>query len=225
MRLVEQFYKFIAPSDCLSCSSEGSLICKWCVDDVIMPHDSRCYKCNKLTSNFAVCSACRRKTPLKNVFIRTEYTGVPKELVQKMKFSYSVEAADIIADELMNTLPVLPPETIIINVPTITSHQRMRGFDHSQKIAKKLSMLSGLEYCPVLTRLNQASQVGSGRKQRMSQQQGAFRVRDNQIMKDQPILLVDDVITTGATLESAAETLKRSGARNILAAVFARSTL
>ncbi len=223
MRLVEHFYRLIAPSHCMGCQTEGPLLCLWCVDDLLPAEESRCYRCNRLSKGGQVCPACRRKTALKHVFTRTEYTSASKELVHKMKFSYSGEAADLIARELMSTIPALPANTLIVHVPTITSHVRQRGFDHAARIAREFSKLSGYRHVPALTRLGQHRQVGSKRKERLESMDGAFRAKAGFLLQNRPVLLIDDVLTTGATLESAARTLKEAGAKSVDAAVFARA--
>lgn len=223
MRLVEHIFKILAPHDCLSCGKEGTYLCNWCVDDAIIGEDERCYRCNKLSRDFATCLACRRKTFIKNLWIRTEYTGIPKELVHKMKFSYSNEAADIIADQLLNTLPSLAPDTLIIHIPTATKHIRQRGFDHALRIAKVISEKTGFERATSLSRTNQVRQVGATRLRRQEQLKGAFRVKDDGLVRNRNILLVDDVVTTGATLEEAATVLHQAGAKSIKAIVFAHS--
>lgn len=140
-----------------------------------------------------------------------------------MKFSYSVEAADLIAAELANTIPALHPDTLIIHVPTITNHVRTRGFDHALRIAKGLSRSSGLRQAPALARLGQHRQVGSRRQDRITKLEGAFRTKNGYFVKNERILLVDDVLTTGATIEAAAKTLKAAGAKTIDAVIFAQA--
>jgi len=140
-----------------------------------------------------------------------------------MKFSYSGEAADIIANELMNTLPALPPETILIHVPTITSHVRQRGFDHTKRIARELSVLGGLEHQNVLGRLGQHRQVGASRQHRLNKVKDSFWVRRSYLVEGKQVLLIDDVFTTGATVDAAARVLKQAGATRIDAVVFARA--
>lgn len=223
MRLLEHFFAIIAPEACLSCGREGSLLCLWCRAEALPEAESRCYKCNRLTEFGAVCPADRRKSPLKHVFTRTEYTGAAKEMVHKMKFSYSGAAADLIATELMNTLPALRPGTLVVHVPTITNHVRTRGFDHARRIARELSRRSGLSHVPVLARLGQHRQVGSKRRERLGSMDGAFHPRAEYLVKDAHVLLVDDVLTTGATLEAAAKALKAAGAKTVDAVVFARA--
>ncbi len=221
MRLVEHFFRIIAPANCLSCGAEGSPVCAWCTESALPEVAGRCYRCNKLTKNSATCLPCKRSTPIRHLWIRTEYTAVARVLVHAMKFKYSLEAAELIAHELVNTLPALPPQTVVVYVPAATSHVRQRGFDHAKIIAQELARELGLAYAPALARTGQARQVGATRRQRLAQMEGVFRVRQPYLVNSLPVLLVDDVLTTGATIESATRVLKTAGAKSVDAVVFA----
>jgi predicted amidophosphoribosyltransferase len=78
-----------------------------------------------------------------------------------------------------------------------------------------------LSYADCLRRSGQTHQVGASRDRRLEQLQAAFRVKD--LRPADTIILVDDVLTTGATLEAAAITLKQAGACTVEAAVFAQA--
>lgn len=223
MRLFEQFFGIIAPNTCIFCDQEGSLLCKWCIDDALPYQTSRCYLCNALTKYYKSCPSCRHKTQVKHVYVRSEYTSFAKELVHRMKFKYSIEAVKIIAFELVQMLPITDRELVITNVPTVTSHQRSRGIDHTKKIAQEMSRLSGKQYVETLVRTDQARQVGSSRKDRLTQLNGVFRIKNTDIFKGVDIILVDDIMTTGATIESATSTLKFAGAKSVSAIVFSRA--
>lgn len=223
MRLIEQLFSIIAPSSCMGCSREGSLLCRWCTEDTLPLSNARCYRCNALSPYFKTCRACRRSSVLSQVWVLTEYDGIAKELVHRMKFKYSREAANIIAQEMAVLLPALPPDTVFIHIPTITSHVRQRGMDHAKLIASELSRISGYGHLPALVRVGQHRQVGSLRHERMTGVQDSFRVSSLFSVKNVPVVLVDDVVTTGATIETAAKVLKAAGARSVSAIVFARA--
>ncbi len=223
MRLIEQFFRIVAPSNCLMCRTEGSLLCAWCIEDALPQHQPRCYRCNALTSESSICANCKRKTALRSLWIRTEYSDTAKNLVHMMKFKYSGEAADILATELVNTIPALSPETIVVAVPTITSHVRQRGFDHTKRIVARISAMTPYSSQQVLVRMGQHRQVGSSRKQRLTEVTNSFRVKSPFVVKNCPVVLVDDVLTTGATLEAAAKALRQAGASRVDAVVFARA--
>jgi ComF family protein len=223
MKLVEHFFRVLAPSNCLACGNEGSLLCAWCAPDALPETVGRCYRCNALAAYSRTCEACRRKTPFAHLWVRTEYSDTARQLVHKMKFSYSGEAADLIAHQLLNSLPSLKPGTLLVPVPTATNHVRERGYDHAARIAKALAVESGHQYTPVLARINQLRQVGSSRRKRLEQMNNSFRARSSYLVEGANIVLIDDVLTTGATLEAAAKTLKAAGAKTIDAIVFAQA--
>lgn len=122
---------------------------------------------------------------------------------------------------MQETLPYLD-DALIVPIPTATIRLRRRGYDHTRLLARQLSRLLGLPYATALARLGQSRQVGTKRTERISQLAGAFYVKNAGLIKGAHILLVDDVVTTGATLEEAARTLKRAGAKTVDAAVFAQ---
>lgn len=221
MRLIEHFFRILAPANCLQCGSEGSLVCAWCVESALPETVPRCYRCNKVSANSRTCPACRRHSPVRHLWLRTEYSKVARRLIHTMKFKYSAEAAETIAQELMSTLPALPPETVVTYIPAATNHVRQRGFDHARAIAREVARLSGRRFLPTLARHGQARQVGATRRQRFAQMEGVFRPKSPLFIKDAHLLLIDDVLTTGATIESAARTLKAAGAKSVDAAVFA----
>jgi ComF family protein len=142
--------------------------------------------------------------------------------VHALKFSYAKEAAEAIAAEITAALPLLSPDTVIVHAPAATSHVRMRGFDQSALIARAVARRLRLPHVHVLARMGQQRQVGSSGAVRREQMKDAFRVI-SPIVDGIPVLLIDDVLTTGSTLEAAAIALKRAGALRVDAATFAKA--
>ena len=224
MRLLEKAIAFVAPHDCLVCQDEGSLLCAWCAPDACPALPDRCYLCLKLSPACRVCKTCRRKSQLRHVWVATAYGGAAKDLIAKLKFGRAKDAAEIIADFLDARLPHLEPNTIITHIPASTSRARVRGYDQAQLIAKSLAGKRGLSHIKLLARYGQKRQLGASRQRRLAQLNGAFRPSNLDFIGKTPILLIDDVLTTGATLESAAKTLRQAGARVINATVFAQTS-
>lgn len=220
--LITGLLRLLAPYDCLSCNTEGKLLCDWCKIDAIPPVPPRCYLCRSQSLDFATCKRCRRKSLVKNVWVASEYDGIAKILIHKLKFERAMAAAEEIAELIKGGLPYLPPETIITFAPTATNRRRMRGYDQSELIAKRLAKLLGCPFKPLLLRQGQTRQVGANRIKRKEQLISAFRAYNLTSIKGSSILLVDDIVTTGATLEAAAQVLKQAKAKHITAAVFAQ---
>jgi ComF family protein len=203
------------------CGDEGALLCERCFPDAVDPIPARCYRCAAATSNSAVCPSCRRNSPLRHVWATTTYEGPPKELVHMLKFGRAKQAAQVIAAYLNEIVPDLAPGTVVTFVPTATSRIRQRGYDQTQLIASNFARLRGLRCTPLLVRYGQSRQVGSNRKHRYNQASKNYGIA-KKIPTDVEILLIDDILTTGATLESAAKLLKQFGIKTINAAIFAQ---
>jgi ComF family protein len=151
----------------------------------------------------------------------TAYGSIAKDLIWKLKSSGAQEAAKIMSSRMLKLLPSTR-NCLIVPVPTASSRVRRRGYDQARLIAKELSRQSRLPYLNCLIRQGQAHQVGAGREQRLGQLTNAFRVKYSPLTNNAHIILIDDVVTTGATLESAAKLLKQAGAAQVEAITFAR---
>ncbi len=223
MRLIERTFRALAPHDCLNCGQEGSLLCNWCSLDSIEPLPAQCYRCQRLSQDSRVCQRCRPQTRLNYVWVRTVYDNLAKQLVYELKFNRKQDAATVIAQLLKDSLPYLAPDTIIVHIPTSSRHIRQRGYDQANIIASQLALKLNRKHLTLLGRLGNARQVGNTRQTRLTQLRGAFRPLKGNLIRGAHILLIDDVLTTGGTLEAAAATLKKAGAKQVDAAVFART--
>lgn len=222
MKIIEQLFRFIAPDECYACGKEGSLICKMCEPAAYVRPPARCYRCYRQSDTAATCPACRRHSMLKNVFVCTLYTKEAREVVHRLKFGFTKSAAEHIARHMAEVLQPLPPDLIITHVPTASSHVRQRGFDQSALIARELAYLTGVPHIHTLARIGQQRQVGANRALRLTQMKDAFRTVSKEC-EGAHVLLVDDVLTTGSTIESAALALKSQGAKSVSAVVFAQA--
>lgn len=118
---------------------------------------------------------------------------------------------------------------VVTFVPTVKSAVRRRGFDNSEYLAEVTAKQLGLPLEKALTRLSQAKDSPKlSREERCSNVKGVFSVSDNlktAALKDKNVLLVDDVLTTGATASECARELKRLGAKRVTVAVLCRTEL
>lgn len=219
--MMERFVAIVTPYDCIICGYEGLIVCEACLPLICPAVPSRCYICHASTIDFAVCTKCRPSSKLRRVYVRSELSGTPKQLVHGLKY-YNVQSIAVIMANFM--VQILPDSSssLIVPVPTATSRLRRRGYDHTELIAAQVSKTVRTIKVSALVRLSQTSQVGSRRSLRVSQLKGAYRIARTGSLVDAHVLLIDDVITTGATLESAAACLKDEGVKTVDAIVFAQ---
>lgn len=157
-----------------------------------------------------------------SVSAATEYNGVAKQLVWQLKFNRTVDAARTIAIMCDARLRV-PHDVIVVYVPTANSRVRLRGYDQAQRIARHIARAHNLPSPVVIARTSSARQVGSSATKRRSQLATAFRITRPHVVRNRHILLIDDVITTGSSLEACAKGLKAAGALDVQAIVFAQA--
>ncbi|HMS23267.1 MAG TPA: hypothetical protein PKB09_00465 [Candidatus Saccharibacteria bacterium] len=221
MNPIYKIISILTPYDCLFCGREGLLVCNNCRPDITDMIPSRCFLCKSATKNYDTCLKCQSKTPLKRAFIVTAYNEHVKRLIHKMKLGSAREVVDLIAGYLDEMAPYYD-NPFVCYVPTTPAHVRLRGFNHTKLIAKEFARLRGYEYRELLSRHDSAKQVGESRKQRMSQLKGVFIASDIEDLA-RPVLLIDDVTTTGATISEATKTLRKSGIKNVEALIFAQT--
>lgn len=155
------------------------------------------------------------------------YAGGGRRMVLALKHGDRLDLAPALARWMLGPAkPLLKRADIIAPVPLHRWRLLRRKFNQSAELARHLSRLSG-QYClpDLLTRyLKTPSQDGLNRTQRMENQRGAFRItaRHCNLVKGKSVLLVDDVMTTGATVSACAEALYGAGASNVDVIVLAR---
>lgn len=219
--MLDRLLAAIAPHQCLVCGCEGALLCSWCCNDAVPLTPSRCYGCRQVTNDHAVCIKCRRRTALRHVWVRASYSEVAHDLVYRLKFSRTKQAAETIARLLDDTVPFLESPAVITYVPTATSRVRLRGYDQSRLIAKAFARRRGLSMKPLVARAGQSRQVGASKTERRKQAAKNYHLLGN-IPDGSHVVVVDDVLTTGATLESVAKLLRSAGVKRVDAVVFAQ---
>lgn len=222
MPLLDSLISVLAPHICVNCGREGKLVCDYCLPDAFTALPSRCYRCKRLTLDFAVCDKCKNASRPKHVWISTFYEGIAKQLLQAFKFERAQTGSKIIANHMDEVLPYLDQTYLIVPVPTATSRVRQRGYDQSVLLAKIIAQNRQLQYARAVTHLFQTRQVGASRQKRLDQLKNSFVVTNPQIVVGRKILIVDDVVTTGASLEAMTGALKNAGAKSVDALAFAQ---
>ncbi len=220
--MFDKVLTIIAPHECLNCRKEGSLLCFDCYEG-LEKAAARCYRCERSQSDFTTCQKCKPATPLASVLAAVKYEMTAKDLVWRMKFGRARAAAATIAAKLSLPSADAKHRQIVVHVPTATVRVRQRGYDQAKLIARALARREHVPHCTALARVGQQRQVGASILTRKSQLQTAFRCVNVHEVVDAHVVLVDDVVTSGATLEAAAQQLAAAGAWRIDATVFAQA--
>lgn len=204
MELLDKLIGKFAPHVCVACGQEGALLCVRC--------------CSLLPD-----SAPRdRLHGLDSVRAATIYDSFAKDLVAGLKFQGTREAAGIMARQMV-PLVLKDKKAVIVPVPTSTKRVRQRGFDQADLIARELAKHTRLATGRYLKRHGHTHQIGASREQRLQQLKSSFSLRKGTNLDGRRVILVDDVTTTGATLEAAAAMVRAAGPAYIEAIVFAQA--
>lgn len=220
--MIDTLLATIAPHLCCGCGKIGQLLCSSCKYNIISESFLLCFVCGRLTNAQGVCFFC----PLP--YRRAWCVGARKDelhtLLNKYKFHNAKAAGQTLAILLHERIGALPPDVVVVPIPTTASHVRQRGYDHTYLIARHFARMQKVTLLRPIERTGSLQQRGATRRQRYQQTKHAFVVR-KQLSADTPYLLIDDIATTGATLTSAAKALKKAGAQTIWVATVAYQPL
>jgi predicted amidophosphoribosyltransferase len=147
------------------------------------------------------------------------YEGAARDLVAALKFGARTRLAEDAAAIIASRAPAGLLAGAVVPVPAAPLRRRRRGFDSAETIANALAKRTGLPLEPCLARMQSRRQVGRPRAERLADPP---RVRGLSPAPDQAVL-VDDVVTTGATLGACAAALRSGGATRIVAVTLAAS--
>jgi ComF family protein len=156
---------------------------------------------------------------LEQVAYAARYDGVARELVAALKFGRRLQVASVLADALARAVAPLAAGSVVVPVPAAPTRRRRRGFDPAELIAVALAARLGLELAHPLRRDNGPRQVGRRRADRLA---SPPRIEVSGVAPASA-LVVDDVLTTGATLAACADALRGAGCLRIRGAAFARA--
>ena len=217
---------FLFPKWCVGCGKEGELICYSCryLLPRIMP--PLCPRCGKPQPSGILCPSCVGwQAKIEGIRSPFRFDGVMRQAIHQLKYrnlrALAAPLAKLLNDYL-NTNPV--PREVLVPVPLHQKRLRERGYNQSNLLAQELGKLINLpvvDDCLMRQRHAPPQARTLTLDERRSNVADAFTCRDHRLRHKQ-VLLIDDVSTSGATLDACAMALKAAGATSVWGLVLAR---
>jgi competence protein ComFC len=213
MGLIDVFY----PKICVGCRSEGEYICQRCQRKLVVP-DPVCPLCSQSSPGGWVHVGCKTRFGMDRLLVGLEYHGMVQRCLKKVKYKSSWE----IVDFLFTLCRFELSEGIVVAVPMYSQKERERGFNQSERITQLLSTQTGLPHLSPLRRVRHTQPMyGLTKEERQENVAGAFALQRNHLHL-QRVILVDDVWTTGSTMQVCTEILKQAGVEEVWGVALAR---
>jgi len=219
-----QSASWLAPR-CIACALyPGAPLCSGCERDFFPPDAVRCRRCAFCLSSPVAeqCGACLTQPPqFDSTMALADYAPPVSGMVAALKFRARLDLADAFA-RLLAARESLRPD-VVIAVPLSFERESERGFNQSLEIGRVYARLTGapLGERVLLKVRHTAPQQSLARDARRSNVRDAYSVTDD--VRDRVVAIVDDVMTTGSTLDEIARVLKRAGAAQVINRVVART--
>ncbi len=238
--LLQPFLQSVLPNYCAICKDQSdNLICHQCQHDFFPKLSQRCHSCAlplpATSIRNPLCGACLKKRPhFDRTIVACNYLPPIDHLVLALKFAHHLGLARVFATELRNQISSLPQNTpqdtlpdLICPIPLGRQRLIARGFNQSLEIAKPLGADLGVpvHYDLLLRTRDTLQQSSLHPDARHKNVRNAFTIPPamSHLIHNKHIAIVDDVMTTGTTLNEAAKVLKRFGAKKVSNFVFART--
>lgn len=224
VRLGQGLLDLLFPPRCIGCRQMGAWICSSCLDRVGRKGPS-CERCGRPLPASGLCRSCRAGDwPLVGLQAPFYFEGVIQKAVHELKYRGRRVLAEPLGELLATHLAALPwPASAIAPIPLHRERERARGYNQATLLARALSQRCGWPLLDgVLVRWrNTRPQVGLDGAARLENVRGAFRWESSE-PPPRRVLLLDDVCTTGATMEACAEALLEAGAEEVRGLALAR---
>jgi ComF family protein len=223
--LWERALDLVFPPRCVGCGARGVLLCPACMAAIASIAPPACPSCGRRTTRPGICPVCRAyPNALDGMVAATEFATPVRECIHALKYEGQRGYAAILAAMARTALTRLPVADAIVPVPLSRERLRDRGFNQSLLIGRHLAGDSLPVMPGWLARTRDTPpQVGQDRAARHANVAGAFACPDPAAVRGQRVLLLDDVATTGATLDACARALRAAGVASVHALVVAKA--
>ena len=214
------------PQWCVGCGKEGDFICYSCCRSLPRIVPPLCPMCGKPQPSGILCPSCVGwQARIEGIRSPFRFDGVMRQAIYQLKYRNLRALASTLAKLLNDYLGTNPvPGEVLVPVPLHQKRLRERGYNQSSLLAQELGKLTKLpvvDNCLIRQRHTPPQARTSTVDERRSNVADAFTCRDHRL-QDRQVLLIDDVSTSGATLDACAAALKAAGATMVWGLVLAR---
>lgn len=216
--MFKSLINLLFPIICVWCEHEGEYLCPDCKKQ-INAHPELCPVCHRQTPWGSVCLWCREDLPwVDKISVAFMYESVIKKLIYDLKFYHRYQTWEYLWEKLallIQSNPLFDPQTTIVTY--VPSHRWRRliekGYNQSEILAQTVAKQLNTPHLPLLTKIRHTtSQTKLSRAKRKHNLNGAFRYTLIQTLPAhiQTIIIIDDILTTGSTLNEAWTILRAS---------------
>jgi len=229
------FLSLIYPPCCEGCGAgvePPRYLCEQCAAGAVRIAPPFCQVCSEpfhgaITGSFTCANCANRQFHFTSAVTWYRSEGIVRDFIHRFKYSREFHlrhplaawAAEALQDDRIRESPV----DALVPVPLFIARKRHREFNQATVIASLIGKQARISVSDCLVRIrNTTSQVASGRQTRMENLRNAFAMRHNRDVRGRDLVLVDDVLTTGSTLDECARVLLDAGASYVRAITVAR---
>lgn len=234
-KILEKILEIVFPKKCLICSSEGSYLCEDCFSLIEIAVRSYCPFCEKPSLSGKTCAFCQRNHYLEGLIFAADYNqAILQRIIHSFKYPpYLVDLKKDLSLIIISHFKLTNnnffesfSDFIFLPVPSHYSKVKKRGFDHTKELAETLAKTLKAKYCLnlIVKKRKTMPQAKLSKKERQNNLLGAFAINENInfSVKNKNFLIIDDVFTTGATMDEIAKILKQNGANKVWGLCVAR---
>lgn len=217
---------WLYPPQCGGCGVQGTRWCQQCASSLIMIRNPVCSICGQEQEQDQVCIRCQINPPAwDQLRSLARYGGALRQAILGLKYHRNLALGEVLAKSLIQQVASLEWQVdLVVPVPMDLARMHERGYNQVSLLAYPLSLALRLPYrSKALKKVRRTPrQVTLKAEQRRASLEAAFEADSHQV-EGKSVLLIDDVVTTGATLEACSRALRAAGVAKIYALTLARA--
>lgn len=213
------------PKKCVVCGKLDTLFCEKCRARIVFLKTQNCPFCLKITPRGRVCAGCKSRSSLTGVYVVAHYEEPLKTVIHKYKYEFIKALKDDLADIVWPYMEDFPKNAVLTCVPTSPKRISWRGYNQAEEVARLVAKNTGMKFCPHLLKRTdyKIPQTQLRRKERFENVKNAFAKGKNIDLTGKQVIIFDDLVTSGATLDACAREIRKMGAVRVWGFVLARN--